>query len=179
MPTPASPDLEAFRSALKRQYHASLAMLAQAVERCPDGLWTDCSYPNAFWHVAYHVLYCTHAYLHADMKAFRPWQKHRDEYQFMGRIPLPPHRPPRIGEPYAKAEILEYWSCCYAFVDEAVDRMDLGAPECGFPWYAMSKLEHQLVNLRHVQHHAAQLADRLRTKGGIGVDWVGSGSPRG
>ena len=27
----------------------------------------------------------------------------------------------------------------------------------------MSKLEHQLVNLRHIQHHAAQLADRLRS----------------
>ena len=30
-----------------------------------------------------------------------------------------------------------------------------------------------LNNIRHIQHHAAQLSDRLRTKGAVGVEWVG------
>ena len=34
-------------------------------------------------------------------------------------------------------------------VDAAVDAMDLTATECGFWWYQVSKLEHQLINLRH------------------------------
>jgi hypothetical protein len=39
----------------------------------------------------------------------------------------------------------------------------------------MTKLEHQIVNIRHVQHHAAHLAARLRA-GGVAevVPWVGS-----
>jgi hypothetical protein len=45
----------------------------------------------------------------------------------------------------------------------ALDKLDLENSQSGFPWYRMSKLEHQLVNLRHIQHHAAQLADRLRS----------------
>jgi len=41
------------------------------------------------------------------------------------------------------------------------------------------KLEHQLVNLRHAQHHAAQLADRLRAAVDLGTRWVGAAPPRG
>jgi hypothetical protein len=152
-------------------------MLGQAVERCPDGLWADPSFPNAFWHVAYHAVFYAHLYLHANVEAFRPWEKHRAEYQYMGMIPTPPRRPPKIGEPYTRAEVLEYLRLCDLFVDEAVDRMDLQDPECGFPWYRMSKQEHQLVNIRHIQHHAAQLMDRLRTKADVGIEWVGAGPP--
>jgi hypothetical protein len=171
-------DSAVLRSILKSQYHAALAMLRQIVERCPEDVWNDPAHPNAFWHVAYHALFCTHLYLHADFDAFQPWARHRPEYQFMGSTPTPPHRPPKIGEPYTKADILDCLAFCEAFVDEAVERLDLQAPECGFPWYRMSKLEHQFVNIRHIQHHLAQLADRLRAKAGMGVDWVGGSSQR-
>jgi hypothetical protein len=39
----------------------------------------------------------------------------------------------------------------------------------------MPMLEHQLVNIRHIQHHAAARASRLRRSAGIGVTWVGKG----
>jgi len=45
--------------------------------------------------------------------------------------------------------------------------LDLDSAESGFSWYQMSKLEHQLVNIRHIQHHGAQLADRLRSAADI------------
>jgi hypothetical protein len=54
--------------------------------------------------------------------------------------------------------------------------MDLAAPTCGFPWYPMSKLEHQIVNIRHIQHHAGSLSTRLRLKAGILIAWVGKGA---
>jgi hypothetical protein len=53
--------------------------------------------------------------------------------------------------------------------------MDLQSYDSGFSWYPMSKLEHQLVNIRHLQHGAAQLADRLRSKLDIGIKWSGKG----
>ena len=58
-------------------------------------------------------------------------------------------------------------------VDGAIDSFDLDAPECGFWWYKLGKLEHQFINIRHIQHHTAQLADRLRVSKDIGVPWVG------
>jgi len=58
---------------------------------------------------------------------------------------------------------------------QTLQAIDLLAPDSGFSWYRpMGKLEHQLVNLRHLQHHAAQLADRVRNHAGVGVDWVSS-----
>jgi hypothetical protein len=161
------------KAILKSQYSAALAMLEQAIDRCPDTLWTSGDHPNPFWHVAYHAIFITHMYLQPDEAAFRPWENHREDYQFLGPLPWPPHRLPNIQEPYTKAQVLEYLQTCKAMVDAAVDNLNLDAPESGFWWYKMSKLEHQLVNLRHLQHHTAQLVDRLRQHAGVGVDWVG------
>jgi hypothetical protein len=36
----------------------------------------------------------------------------------------------------------------------------------------MSKLEHQFVNIRHIQHHGAQLIDRVRSATHVGIGWV-------
>lgn len=163
---------------LKSQYHASVSMLKQAIDRCPDNLWTDASYPNPFWHVAYHAAYFLHLYLQPDMDSFRPWDKHRQDYEFMGPLPWPPHKSPNIGEPYSKDQVMEYVNICDEMIDAAVEAFDLDAPECGFWWYKMSKLEHQFVNIRHTQHHAAQLMDRLRQVAGEGVEWIGGAAPQ-
>ena len=154
-----------FKTALKSQYHAALAMLREAVDRCPDEEWLSRDHKNAFWQIAYHVLYFTHLYLQADEAAFDRWTQHRGVDDGTS------------AEPYTKAQVLEYWNFVDRMVDGAVDALDLENPESGFWWYKMSKLEHQLVNLRHVQHHAAQLADRLRSAADIGINWVSSRPP--
>jgi hypothetical protein len=167
---------EALRAVLKSQYHAALEMLAQAIELCPDHLWTSDAYPNRFWRLAYHAVFYADMYLRPDEASFRAWENHRKDYQFLGPTPFPPHLSPRIGEPYSKAQVTDYLRTCDSMVDAAVDQLDLNSPNSGFPWYKMSKLEHQLVNIRHIQHHAAQLADRVRTTEGAGVRWV-AGKP--
>jgi len=74
---------------------------------------------------------------------------------------------------YSRKEILQYWRLCDGMVDEKIEEMDLAAEKCGFWWYSMGKLEHQIVNIRHIQHHAAILSQRLRAAGGKGIGWVG------
>ena len=76
------------------------------------------------------------------------------------------------GEPYTQAQVLEYWEFCDRMVDDDVDALDLDGTESGFSWYRMSKLEHQFVNIRHIQHHAAQLIDRVRSAADVGIRWV-------
>ena len=161
------------RTILKSQYHAAIGMLKQAVEQCPDELWLSSEHPNPFWHVAYHALFVAYLYLHSDFEGFRPWPNHREGYQFLGPVPGNPQLRPEIDEPYSKAQMSEFLQLCDQSIDGAVEKLDLGAPESGFPWYKMSKLEHQIVNIRHLQHHAAQLGDRLRRVAGVGIDWVG------
>jgi hypothetical protein len=165
--------VSALKPILKSQYHATMKMLLQAIERCPEALWLSDEHPNYFWHVAYNTLVVTHCYLQPNIEAFRPWPKHREGYQFLGAVPGNPQPRPKIDEPYSKAEILEYLQVCNDLIDGAVDNIDLNAPESGFPWYKMSKLEHQFVNIRHLQHYTAQLIDRVRRTADVGVDWIG------
>lgn len=150
------------RSVLKSQYHASLAMLSDTIQKCPDEVWLNRDHKNAYWQIAYHVLFYTHLYLQPNEAAFRAWSQHHGDVNDDGIS----------GDPYTKAEVLEYWGFVDQMVDSAVDALDLENPESGFWWYKMSKLEHQFVNIRHVQHHAAQLADRLRSAADIGTPWV-------
>jgi hypothetical protein len=156
---------------IKSQYYASLEMLKEVISKCPPSLWNNQEPKNKFWHISYHVLYCTHMYLQDSDKQFVPWIKHRDHYQFLGPVPWPPHTIPSIGEPYSKEEVLEYFDVCQRQVEEKVSSLDLTA-ESGFYWLPIKKLELQLYNIRHIQHHAGALIDRLRTIENIGVDWI-------
>jgi hypothetical protein len=156
---------------LGKQYRASIAMLREAVTKCPESLWLAPDYPNKFWHIAYHALFYTHLYLHDSEKEFRAWQKHRQNYQFLGALPWPPHDRPKIETPYSKEGILEYLQVCRDEIDARVPSLDVNSPS-GFHWLPFSKLELQLYNIRHLQHHTGQLIDRLRTVAQIGVAWV-------
>jgi hypothetical protein len=154
-------------------------MLREAIELCPNDLWLDTRPTNAFWQVAYHALFFTHFYLGRDAESFQPWAEHRRDSQNEDGIPGDPDPKstlPLIPRPYSKEQALRYWAIVDGMVDPAVDAMDLSRNESGFH-YRMSKLEHQLVNLRHIQHHAAQLADRLRDARGVGVKWKGGSRP--
>ena len=170
-----APTTDAFKLVLKSQYHACLAMLGDAIQRCPDDVWLATDHKNAFWQIAYHTLFFAHAYLQPSKEAFRPWAHQQNDVQYEDAIPGAPDPNsalPLIPKPYTKAQVLEYWKFCDEMVDTAVDKLDLESPQSGFPRYKMSKLEHQLVNLRHIQHHEAQLADRLRSAADIGIKWV-------
>lgn len=177
MPADTTPNAT-LRRVLKSQYHAALAMLEEPIERCPDALWFDPTPKNAFWQLAYHTLYFAHLYLMPNEAAFRPWDGQQPETQHPDSIPGradPDSRLPLIPEPYSREQVLSYWSVCDGMVDTCIEALDLAQPDSGFWWYRMSKLEHQFVALRHIQHHAAQLADRLRAAADLATTWVDSG----
>ncbi|MBI4719022.1 MAG: DinB family protein [Planctomycetes bacterium] len=158
------------RAALKSQYHAALAMLRQAVEHCPDDLWNEGPNPAPFWQVAYHTLFFTHLYLQTNEACFRPWDQHREGHE---DLPWPPDSGRAIPTPYTKDQVLDYWRFCSAAVDAAVDTLDLASSQSGFSWHkTMTKLEHQIQNIRHIQHHAAFLSARLRARTDVEVRWV-------
>jgi hypothetical protein len=158
--------MDSLRDALKGQYHAALSMLRQTIETCPDTLWNSGTPPRQFWRLAYHTLYYTHLYLELKAENFQQWVKHRDE------VESDQEREKLDATPYSRAELLEYWDIVDGRVDAQIDAMDLTAPECGIPWYKMPKLDHQIMNIRHIQEHAGQLRDRL-LEAEVDQRWVG------
>jgi len=153
------------KQAIQSQYHAALAMLRQAIEKCPKTMWADSEYVNPFWRVAYHTLIYTHFYLSRTEADFVPWEKHREGMQLLG---------PQASdvEPYSKADLLDYLAFCLEHVEEQVSAVDLHA-ESGFHWLPFDKLELQFYNIRHIQQHTGELCERLGAHGEIEIDWVG------
>ena len=161
---------------LESQYLAALAMLAQAVDACAPEVWDDPADKNPTWRVAGHALFYTHLYLARDEKSFVAWEEHRAESQFLGALPWPPHDLPNPCDPYTKEQIGAYMEVCRRAVHEQLPETDLDAPS-GFQWLPFNKLELQVYNIRHIQHHAGQIIDRVRVRQGTGTDWVGRVEP--
>jgi hypothetical protein len=158
--------MQELRSALVKQYLASLEMLREVVTVCPEELWVSGVHPRNYWRIVYHALYYTHLYLAPDEKSFVPWENHRDEARILWDKP-------KVETPYSPSELLEYLDLIVKHVPGAVEALDLNKKSSGFAWYPnMGKLDHQLVNLRHLQGHVGQLSDRLMAIG-IETDWVG------
>ena len=170
------------RGALKEQYHARLNMLRQCVELCPDALWTSGAHPRPYWRIAFHATFFTHLYLGQNEDAF-------NESFVVGRAPsavvtalgaerwtkcgeVEPYELPEDAPPVSRLEILEYIAFIDGLVDLTLDTLDLDAAESGFRWYEdMSKLSHELMNLRHIQGHVGQLSELLMADG-IDIEWI-------
>ena len=158
---------------IKSQFYAALEMLKQAILKCPASRWNDREARKKFWQISYHALFYTHLYLQDSEKDFKPWIKHRDQNQILGQLPWPPHDNPKIGEPFSKGEILEFLEFCQKQVEDKVTDLNLEA-ESGFDWLPFSKLELQIYNIRHLQHHAAELIEWSGATESIEANWIGT-----
>ena len=62
-------------------------------------------------------------------------------------------------------------------LDRWIDALDLDTLESGFDWYPnMPKLDHMMLNIRHLQGHVGQLSELLMAHG-IDTDWVSRPKP--
>ena len=162
------------RQALKEQYHAGLAMLAECVEKCPEAVWHEGEHPRTFWRIAFHAAFFTHLYLGQNEASFQPWPGRREGiHHRLWAEPgdVEPYELPERAESYPSSEILDYIRFVDELVDPVVAQLDLESEETGFSWYpSMGKLSHELMNLRHIQGHVGQLSELLMAKG-IDIDW--------
>jgi hypothetical protein len=158
---------DALRAVLWRQFGAAIDMLENAITACPEPVWSDRAAVPEYWYTAYHTLFWLDFYLSAPVEDFRPPEPFGlEEMDPAGVLP------PRV---YSQAELLTYLehgrNRCRSVIAGLDDAG--GDRELAFGWGRMTRLELLLYNMRHVQHHAAQMNLLLRQ----GVDdaprWVG------
>lgn len=154
------------RAPLKRQHHASLAMLRQAIERCPEDTWLGGEHPRTYWRIAYHAAAYAHLYLYDNLTSWTPWTKARKECaQLEGDV--------EVSSPYTKIEMLEFVDLISSEVDSRINALDLDAPKCGFTWYPkVTRFELLILSLRHLHGHIGQLTEILIAQD-LDVDWMG------
>jgi hypothetical protein len=172
------------RQALKEQYHAGLAMLAECVDKCPDSMWIEGVHPRTFWRIAWHASFFAHFYLVQNEEAFNgsieDWpmavRTALGVSDSQKTVKVQPYDLPKRATPLTRAQLQEYITYVNGVVDDAVDRLDLECSETGFPWYRnMTKLSHELMNLRHIQGHVGQLSELLMAQG-IDTNWIARSS---
>jgi hypothetical protein len=173
----------AWGDALWQQLGAAIAALENPLATCPDSLWTERLWPGApppdfppqfadFWYVGFHALVWLDLYL-----AGVPEEEFAPHAPFAQGVLDSAESAPE--QPYTKEMLLGYLASlrekCRTTLAALTDEQARRTVE--YPWTegrAVSYLELQLYNMRHVQEHAAHLSMYLGQHGisGEQVDWV-------
>lgn len=159
------------------QFGAAMDMFENAIRACPDEVWGNVAEKPlgknmsavGFWYVAYHTIFWTDYYLSENTpteKDFVPPKPFTlSEFQD-GTLPE------RV---YSKEELLKYLDHCRRKFAGLITHWseEKAHRSCGIQYREdMSAAELFLYNLRHVQHHAAQLNLLLRQSIDSAPDWV-------
>jgi len=155
-----------WKSVIWQQFGAAIDMLENAMLACPDHVWFDRSRRPEFWYVAYHTLFFLDLYLSDSVEGFAPPAPFTlDEMDPAGLLP---------ERPFTKSELESYLDHgrkkCRATIEALSD--EKASQRCGFEWLDISVAESLLYNMRHVQHHAAQLNLILRETIDSAPRWV-------
>ncbi|UUO06777.1 DinB family protein [Blastopirellula sp. J2-11] len=166
---------ETMKTLLTGQYQASLWMLHRCIEQCPETAWDQPVANLKFCQAAFHALFFTDYYLCASPANFKlqPFhQQHAAEFCDYEEMEV---REQKLT--YDRSFLRSYGQHCRA---KAIDVIQQESAEsltaaCGFAPKTFSRAELHVYNIRHIQHHAAQLSLRLRLDFDDDISWLGTG----
>lgn len=159
---------DAVREAVWDQYGAAIDMLENAMEACPEKLWSEPgrSPHLQFSYIVFHTLWWLDYYLADDPDTFRPPAPFTmDELDPAGVYP---------DRPYTRDQLRAYLAHGRARCRSAIGAL---TEEQAMSLHKFGKRQHNVLNLhlynfRHVQHHAAQLNLILRQVVDDAPRWV-------
>lgn len=154
------------KALIHSQFGAAIDMLENAIRACPEEYWADHSRQPEFWYVAFHTLFFLDLYLSASAKGFAPPRPFT-----LSEVDPDGPMPDRV---YTKGELQSYLEHGRAKWRAAMDALndENWQEPCDFGWMTPARAELHLYNMRHVQHHAAQLNLILRQRTQSAPDWV-------
>ena len=158
--------MDSWRNILWQQFGASIDMLENALKACPDDVWEDAPPWQQFWYGAFHCLFFLDYYLSDLDQGFSPPPPFGlSEMNPEGELP---------ERTYTKEELLTYLAHgrkkCRAKIEALTE--EVAHQLCGFQGRDFTVAELLLYNMRHVQHHTAQLNFILRQKTDSAPTWV-------
>jgi len=162
---------ESWKSDLWRQFGASIDMLENAIVECPESLWSDCTRYHQYWYLAHHTLFWLDLYLTGSVEGFAPPEPFTlCELDPAGLLP---------DRVYSQAEMKSYLEHCRVKCRSTIEQLDAESASrlYKFGWGECSFGELLLYNMRHVQHHTAQMNLLMRLHTDSAPRWVGRSKP--
>lgn len=152
-----------FKEIIWKQFGGSIDMLENSMKECSEELWDD---DSKFWYIAYHTLFFLDYYITTDPDNFSPPKPFSlSEFDSSGKMPE------RV---YNKEELITYLVYCRKKLKKLINSLTEESSKNRWvnSYRDYSIIEILLYNMRHVQHHAAQLNLLLRQNGIEPPDWV-------
>ena len=149
-----------------QQFGAAIDMLENAIVACPNEVWGSRLELSEFWYLAFHTLFWLDFYLSESSEGFYPPAP-------FTLVELDPAGllPERV---YSKDELINYLEHgrrkCRVVINSMTE--EKSDQHFVFESFDLNFTELLLYNMRHVQHHAAQLNLILRQKINSAPRWV-------
>jgi hypothetical protein len=161
------------REILKKQMIAALSMLNQAIENCPEAEWQQSHNDAPFSQAAFHALFFLDYYLSHDDAEFKAQGFHtghpeifQDYEELEDRLP---------EHTYTREQIRQYLRFCRQKTERVFEEMGEGGLMNAAIRDPLTVAELAVDNIRHVQHHAAQLGLRVQQITGKTLNWATTG----
>ena len=163
---------ETFKQIAASQYIAAIETLNQSVQNADDEIWTTDHLDTAIDQVVFHTLFFTDLYLHHGTEGFDKQSFHLRNRESFRDYEEQQDRPQQYH--YEKSFCREYLDFCKKKVDTVLNSETESSllGESGFYWRKCNRAELHIYNIRHIQHHAAQLGLRNQLLGGDPLSWV-------
>lgn len=154
------------KESIWRQFGAAIDMLENAINACPENVWGNQPGYQEFWYITYHTLFWLDFYLSDSPDNFTPPTPFTlSEFDPEGAFP---------EKAYSKEEMLNYLEHGRQKCKKRIENLTDEKANQHFvtSWIDLGVLEMIFYNMRHVQHHAAQLNLLLRQKIDSAPRWV-------
>lgn len=171
----ANMNLESYKNLIIGQYEAALCTIATIVNQVPDEIWSGKVANYGFDQSLFHTLFYTDVYLSKNEHLVADQKFHKQHADVFEGYEEFESSPPT--KRYSIEFIKQYLDFCVEKSRTAVNAETEKslAGEAEFSWHTISRGEIHPYNLRHIQHHAAQLIMRLRLDSDINIGWQKSG----
>ena len=152
-----------FKETIWKQFGASIDMLENAILLCAPAVWDT---EKKFWYIAYHTIFYLDYYLTLEPDQFSPPSPYTlSEFDPSGAMP---------DRTYSKEELLSYLEYsrkkCYNLIVGMTDEITKARWINEYEDYSVFEI--LLYNMRHVQHHSAQLNLLLRQEIQDAPKWI-------
>ena len=160
---------------LTRQFEASLCTVGHCLAVCPAELWQKRVAKFPFSQSVFHTLFFTDFYLEPNDESLREQPFHREHASLFGDYEQLQDREP--VSTYDKQPLLMYLDfCCNKARRVVAEETEQSlAARADFKRCDCTRAELHVYNIRHIQHHAAQLILRLRQETDIDIPWIEAG----
>jgi hypothetical protein len=150
-----------FKESLWHQFGASIDMLSNTIEKCPEQLWEK----NLFWYWAFHCLFYLDYYTCTDPDSFAPPAPFTlSEFQANTM-------PDRVYDKKTLLGYLEYNKEKARLLISSLNEENIQSRWIN-AYRNYDRFEIILYNMRHVQHHGAQLNLMLRQGMNDAAPWI-------